>query len=71
LLPLGRELHQQYHAGLDKIADRFRGKVYFDTLSPADKTALFRRVAAYTKDFDAKHGTHVYQVMLKNGFPLL
>jgi RHS repeat-associated protein len=71
LLPLGRQMHEEFHAGLDGIARRFKGKTYFDSLSPEARIDLFRRITTYVKDFDTKHGTQIYQAMLKNGFPLL
>jgi hypothetical protein len=69
LAKLPKWLHDQYHRGLDEIAKRTKGTAYFNSFSPAARQRLMNEVMVYTKDFDAQHGTHLYESMLKNGFP--
>jgi hypothetical protein len=38
-------------------------------LGPAEKEQALQELAAYTKNFDAKHGTKLDDALLKNGFP--
>lgn len=68
LAKLSESLHKSYHSGLDKILPRQRGTAYYDKLSPQAKQQLMSDLAAYTKAFDAKYGTRLYDSMLRNGF---
>ena len=68
LASLPEPLHKSYHSGLDKILPRQRGTAYYDNLSPQAKQQLARDLAAYTKAFDAKYGTRLYDSMVRNGF---
>ena len=65
---LPKQLHEKFHAGLDKILPRQRGKAYYDNLSPEARKQALRDLADYVKAFDAKYGTKLYDAMLKNGF---
>ncbi|MBX3423833.1 MAG: hypothetical protein KF752_19935 [Pirellulaceae bacterium] len=69
LVEMPKALHQLYHSGLDKILPRQWGKNYFDNLSATGRAQLAADLAAYTKAFDLKHGTNLWQSMLNNGFP--
>ncbi len=69
LYDLPPSLHEAYHAGLDKVLPRQRGWEYYSKLSPEAREAAHKDLAAYTKAFDAKHGTKIYESMMKNGFP--
>ncbi len=69
LAKLSEPLHKAYHSGLDKILPRQRGTAYYDNLSPQAKQQLIRDLAAYTKAFDAKYGTRLYDSLVHNGFP--
>ncbi|HEY5569057.1 MAG TPA: RHS repeat-associated core domain-containing protein [Gammaproteobacteria bacterium] len=69
LVPLTKSLHDAFHSGLDKIWPRQWGIEYYEALSPAGRQQVARDLAAYTKAFDAKHGTQLYDAMLRNGFP--
>jgi hypothetical protein len=69
LANLSEPLHKSYHSGLDRILPRQRGTAYYDNLSPQAKQQLIRDLAAYTKAFDAKYGTRLYDSMVRNGFP--
>jgi hypothetical protein len=72
LTKLPRSLHLKYHAELDADPElsRRRGTDYFRNLSPADRADVLRRVLEFTKRFDAENGTHLYDDMVKNGFPV-
>jgi len=35
-----------------------------------DNSQALRDLATYTKAFDAQYGTHIYQALVKNGFPI-
>jgi hypothetical protein len=71
LVPLFKWMHQEYHKGLDLLAGRWRGAKYYENLPPAAKAEMLRDLANYTKNFDAKYGTKLYDALLKNGFPKL
>ena len=66
---LPKHLHEAYHSGLDKILPRQRGAAYYESLGPAARRQMERDLADYTKAFDAKHGTQIYQSRISNGFP--
>lgn len=68
LVDLPRTLHETYHSGLDKILPRQRGTSYYENLS--QRTQMLRDLGDYTRAFDAKHGTKLYDAMIQNGFPL-
>jgi hypothetical protein len=36
---------------------------------PAERQQALQTLATYTKKFDAEHGTKLYDVLLRNGFP--
>jgi hypothetical protein len=61
--------HDAYHRGLDKILPRQRGTKYYEGLRGGAKEQMQQDLAAYTKGFDAKYGTSLFESMLKNGFP--
>ena len=48
---------------------RQKGTAYYDALTGEAKSQMYRDLADYTKAFDAKYGTQLYNAMLKNGFP--
>ena len=70
LVPLPKSLHDSFHSGLDKILPRQKGTAFYDSLSGPARDRVLRDLADYTKAFDAKHGTSLYEAMLKEGFPL-
>ena len=72
LTKLPRWLHFKYHGELDAdpILGRWLGADHFNNLSSADRTEVFRRLVDITKRFDAENGTHLYDDMVKNGFPV-
>ena len=70
LVPLPKSLHDAYHSGLDKILPRQWGTAYYENLAPAARDQVLRDLGDYTKAFDAKYGTRLYDAMLHNGFPL-
>jgi len=41
----------------------------YKNLSSEARKQVFRDLADYTKAFDAKHGTKIYDALLRNGFP--
>jgi hypothetical protein len=66
---LPKTVHNAYHSGLDKILPRQWGAKYYDNLSAVARKQMERDLADYTKAFDAKYGTNLWQSMLDNGFP--
>jgi hypothetical protein len=62
-------VHDAYHSGLDKIFPRQRGTAYYENLGPAARQQMQRDLADYTKAFDSKNGTQLYDSMIRNGFP--
>ena len=66
---LPKSVHDAYHSGLDKILPRQRGTAYYDNLGSAARQQMQRDLADYTKAFDAKNGTQLYDSMIRNGFP--
>ena len=66
---LPKSVHDAYHSGLDKILPRQWGTKYYDNLSDAARRQMERDLADYTKAFDSKYGTKLWQSMLDNGFP--
>jgi hypothetical protein len=69
LVPLEKWLHDAYHRGLNVILARRKGTKYYESLTGAAREAMYRDLAKYTKEFDAKFGTKIYEAMLKEGFP--
>lgn len=69
LARLPKSVHDAFHSGLDKILPRQRGTAYYEGLSPAARQQTQRDLADYTRAFDAKNGTRLYESMLRNGFP--
>jgi hypothetical protein len=69
LARLPKSVHDAFHSGLDKILPRQRGTAYYEGLSPAARQQLQRDLADYTRAFDAKYGTQLYESMIRNGFP--
>jgi RHS repeat-associated protein len=69
LVPLSKSLHDAFHSGLDKILPRQWGSAYYEGLSQAARQQVLGDLAAYTKAFDAKNGTQLYDAMIRNGFP--
>ena len=67
LIDLPTELHQKYHGGLDKILPRQKGKSYYDDLSPEAKEENRQKLREYTRSFDEKYGTHLYDSLSKEG----
>jgi hypothetical protein len=69
LAPLSKSLHDAFHSGLDKILPRQWGSAYYESLGPAARQQVLQDLGAYTKAFDAKYGTQLYDALLRNGFP--
>ena len=69
LSKLPAKLHMQYHARLQRIAPHRKGTKYYASLDPETRAKLLRAVAQTTREFDAEFGTHLYEDMLRNGFP--
>ncbi|MGH8018120.1 MAG: hypothetical protein ACREIA_07490, partial [Opitutaceae bacterium] len=68
LEPLPKKLHDAFHSGLDKVLPRQKGTAYYEGLSPQARSQAMRDLADYTKAFDTKHGTNLYEGMLREGF---
>lgn len=69
LARIPKSIHDAYHSGLDKILPRQKSKAYYDNLSPESRRQMQADLADYTKAFDAKYGTNLYDSMVGNGFP--
>jgi len=63
-----KSLHDAYHSGLDKVLPRQKTTAYYENLSPQGRSEAAKKLADYTKAFDAKHGTYLYEGMLREGF---
>ncbi len=70
LVPLEKWLHDAYHSGLDTVLARQKGTLYYEGLTGAAKEKVLQDLAVYTKSFDAKYGTKLYDAMIKEGFPI-
>jgi hypothetical protein len=68
LVPLAKSLHHEFHKGLDEYLPKWRGTAYYESLGPTERQQALQHLAAYTKNFDAEHGTKLYGALL-NGFP--
>jgi len=69
LVPLPKSLHVEFHRELDEYLPKQRGTAYYESLSPTKRQHAFQILATHTKRFDAKHGTKLYDALLKSGFP--
>jgi hypothetical protein len=69
LVPLPKSLHDKFHKGLDVRLPKWRGAAYYESLGPTERQEALQYLAAYTKNFDAEHGTKLYDALLNNGFP--
>jgi hypothetical protein len=68
LVPLSKSLHDAFHSGLDKVLPRQWGSAYYRNLGSAAYQRALGDLADYTKAFDAKYGTQLYDAMMRNGF---
>lgn len=68
LVRLSKPIHDLYHSGLDKILPRQWSAKYYQALTGPARAQVMRDLATYTKAFDAKYGTNLYEMMVKNGF---
>ena len=63
LVPLPKSLHYAFHSELD-------GRLpFYESLGPTERQQALQKLATHTKNFDAEHGTTLYDALLKNGFP--
>jgi hypothetical protein len=69
LEPLLKSLHEKFHAGLDKVLPRQVGADYYRGLGPKAKAQMLQDLGNYTKAFDAKYGTRLYDALTREGFP--
>jgi hypothetical protein len=69
LVSLPKALHYEFHRGLDKKLPKWLGTAHYEKLGPIEKQQALQVLAAHAKDFDAAHGTKLYDALLKNGFP--
>ena len=68
LVLLPKSLHDEFHKGLDERLPKWRGTAYYESLGPTKRQEALQYLAVYTKNFDAEHGTKLYDALLKNGF---
>ena len=69
LVPLPKSLHIEFHKGLDERLSKWRGTAHYESRGPTERQENLQYLATYTKNFDAKHGTKLYDALIKNGFP--
>ena len=69
LEPLPKSLHDAYHKGLDQIYPRKATKTFYDNMTSDRRRQMLRDLGTYTKDFDAKNGTNLFDAMVREGFP--
>ena len=69
LVSLPKSLHYAFHGGLDKYLPREKSTAYYESLDSTERQQALQTLATYTKNFDAEHGTKLYDALLKNGFP--
>src|SRR5665213_3383523 len=69
LVPLARSLHYEFHRRLDKYLPRNKSTAYYESLDPAERQQALQTLATCTRNFDAEHGTKLYDALLRNGFP--
>jgi hypothetical protein len=63
LVELPEDLHVAYHAGLDRLLPRWRSADYWRSLSPEEQARNFDLLRLYTEQFDAKHGTKLWEAI--------
>jgi hypothetical protein len=68
LVSLPKSLHYAFHRGLDATLPRWKGTAYYESLDPTERQQALQYLATYTKNFDAEHGTKLYDALLRNGF---
>ena len=79
LAKLAANQHQAFHSGLQYIfptTGKARSGVaystaYYRSLKPATLRQIHNQMAVYTRAFDAKYGTKIWDVMVRNGFPII
>ena len=69
LEPLPKAVHDAFHSGLDKILPRQAGTAYYEKLSATARRQLLKDLRDYTRAFDAKYGTKLYDAMSREGVP--
>jgi RHS repeat-associated protein len=64
-------MHKAFHKGLDNyqggVLSRRLRKDHFDKLSSEESAKVMKAFVAYTKEFDDKYGTKLYEAFIKNG----
>jgi RHS repeat-associated protein len=68
LEPLPKSLHKAFHQGLDDLFPRWKGTKHYESLSPSAQRQMLQDLGDYTKAFDKKHGTQLYDAMIREGF---
>jgi RHS repeat-associated protein len=69
LEPLPKSLHDAFHRDLDAILPRAASTAYYQALPNAIKKQNLLDLKTYVQDFDSKHGTYLYDAMVREGFP--
>ncbi|MCL6592090.1 MAG: hypothetical protein K6U80_19355 [Firmicutes bacterium] len=65
LQKLSKSLHDEYHSGLDKLLPRQKGSDYYKNLSPEAQAEAFEEFMNYTKAFDEKYGTNLWNTVVE------
>ena len=66
---LPKSIHDAYHSGLDKILPRKWSTKFYENLSSEELAVAYKKLSEYTRAFDAKYGTKLYDAMKAAGFP--
>jgi hypothetical protein len=68
LEPLPKSIHDAYHKALDTYLPRGASKAFYDSMPPDDRSLMLQKLGAYTKAFDVKNGTNLFDAMTREGF---
>ena len=68
---LPSNLHEAYHIGLREIAPVSKdfNTSFYRSLPKSTLNQIYNQVKLYTIEFDETFGTHLYDAMLREGFP--
>jgi RHS repeat-associated protein len=65
LVALPKDVHDAYHAGLDKVLPRKWTTEFYRFVSPEEQAANFEKFRQYTERFDAQYGTQLWEAVKK------
>jgi hypothetical protein len=65
LIGLDEQLHQLFHAGLDKLLPRNKGTAYYAAFSDAEKLKNIKILKDYARSFDIDYKSRIYETLMK------